>query len=125
MLAMTLAAPRAPLRAERRTSREPGPGEVRLKVRACGVCRTDLHVVDGELPMRRADIVPGHEIVGVVGYAARLEKSRRSGRASDLGPAWLAETCGHCAYCLAEAENLCDQPSFNELDPRRRFRRRR
>ncbi len=110
MLAMALNAPNAGLRAEQREPLEPGPGQLRLRVRACGVCRTDLHVVDGELPMRRPSIVPGHEIVGVV-EAIGAGVERRLGER--LGAAWLAHTCGRCAYCLAGEENLCDAPDFN------------
>jgi alcohol dehydrogenase, propanol-preferring len=111
MFAMAFAGPHARLRPEQRPSREPGPGELRLKVRACGVCRTDLHVVDGDLPIRRPSIVPGHEIVGVIEAVGVGVEAHRLGER--VGAAWLAETCGHCAYCLAGEENLCDTPGFN------------
>ncbi len=80
---------------------EPGPGQVLLRVRACGVCRTDLHVVDGELPQCRTPITPGHEIVGtVVGTGKRV------------GVPWLGWTCGECAHCRAGRENLCERARF-------------
>jgi propanol-preferring alcohol dehydrogenase len=111
MLAMTLHAPGAPLAAERRPDPVPGPGEVRLAVRACGVCRTDLHVVDGELSRRCEAVVPGHEVVGVVeAIGAGVQGVAIGDR---LGAAWLGETCGRCRYCLEGAENLCDAPVFH------------
>ncbi|MGH7023337.1 MAG: zinc-dependent alcohol dehydrogenase family protein [Caulobacteraceae bacterium] len=99
-----------PLEPTRRSDPSPGPGEVRLRVSACGVCRTDLHVIDGELPPAPLPIVPGHEIVGVVeavgeGVVAGLIGQR-------LGVPWLGRTCGRCRYCLEGQENLCDHPSF-------------
>jgi alcohol dehydrogenase, propanol-preferring len=92
---------------------QPRDGQVLLRVRACGVCRTDLHIVDGELPNTRVPIVPGHEIVGEVlqcGGGVRLEKGMR------VGVPWLGYTCGHCAYCAADAENLCDSARFTGYD---------
>jgi propanol-preferring alcohol dehydrogenase len=88
----------------------PGPGEVRLKVLACGVCRTDLHVVDGELPPVRAQITPGHEIVGVVEALGEGVSAPRMGERVGVG--WLASTCGVCPYCRDGRENLCDAPQF-------------
>lgn len=110
MLRMVLKAPRTPLVAEVCADPEPGPGELRLRVRACGVCRTDLHVVDGDLPPRRPAIVPGHEIVGIVdavgpGVTGAAVGERR-------GVPWLGGTCGACRYCREGQENLCDDPSF-------------
>lgn len=110
MFAMVLTAPKTPLTAERRPDPDPGPGEVRLRVLACGVCRTDLHVVDGELPQVRPAIIPGHEIVGRVeaigaGVAGVALGDRR-------GVPWLGETCGRCRYCRDGEENLCDHPGF-------------
>ncbi len=87
----------------------PGPGQIRVRVEACGVCRTDLHVVDGELPDIRPPIVPGHEIVGRIeaaGEGVRLPLGAR------VGVAWLGRACGHCPYCLSAHENLCDEPVF-------------
>ena len=90
--------------------RQPGPGEIRVKVSACGVCRTDLHVVDGELPKPRVPIIPGHEIIGridVIGVGVEgLSVGER------VGIPWLGHTCGICAYCMGAKENLCDRPIF-------------
>jgi propanol-preferring alcohol dehydrogenase len=90
--------------------RQPGPGEIRIKVAACGVCRTDLHVLDGELPGRRFPIIPGHEVVGRVdvlgGGVTALSLGQR------VGIPWLGHVCGVCRYCLAGRENLCDHPLF-------------
>jgi len=110
MLAMVLPGPGQPLVAETRPEPAPGPGEIRLRVRACGVCRTDLHVVDGELPPRRPRIVPGHEIVGIVEAVGPGTIGVAVG--DRLGAAWLGETCGRCRYCQAREENLCDAPQF-------------
>jgi propanol-preferring alcohol dehydrogenase len=91
-----------PLRAVSRDVPEPGEGEVLVRVRACGVCRTDLHVVEGDLPPHRSAVIPGHEIVGeVVRSAGRFAAGDR------VGVAWLRGTCGSCAYCRRGAENLC------------------
>jgi propanol-preferring alcohol dehydrogenase len=110
MFAMALHAPGRPLEPLRGRDPEPGPGEVRLKIKACGVCRTDLHVVDGDLPLKRLPITPGHEIVGVVD---RLGEGVASVRLGDrLGVPWLGWTCGVCRYCRAGEENLCDAPQF-------------
>jgi len=90
---------------------EPGRGEVRLAVQACGVCRTDLHVVDGELAAVRPSVIPGHEIIGrVEAIGPGVEGLALGDR---LGAPWLGETCGRCRYCLAGEENLCDAPGFN------------
>ncbi len=89
---------------------EPGPGEVRVKVTACGVCRTDLHVVDGELPHPKVPIIPGHEIVGrIEAIGAGVEQLTVGER---VGIPWLGHTCGVCPYCLSGEENLCDRPVF-------------
>jgi propanol-preferring alcohol dehydrogenase len=111
MHAMVLDRPGAPLRLEQRPDPSPGPGEVRLRVEACAVCRTDLHIVDGELAVPRLPIVPGHEIVGTVdragdGVPAALGAGRR------VGVPWLGHTCGACRYCRSSRENLCDAPLF-------------
>ncbi|HEY4914595.1 MAG TPA: zinc-dependent alcohol dehydrogenase family protein [Candidatus Dormibacteraeota bacterium] len=88
----------------------PGPGQVLLKVRACGICRTDLHLVDGELPEPKLPIVPGHQIVGVVMEAgAGVERPRVGDR---VGVPWLGWTCGECVYCRTGRENLCDRARF-------------
>jgi propanol-preferring alcohol dehydrogenase len=110
MFAMSLAAPGEPLRWEERPSPAPRAGELRLRVCACGVCRTDLHVVDGELAPRRRPIVPGHEIVGVVEALGPEVAGVAVG--DRLGVPWLGRTCGRCRYCRAGEENLCDSPEF-------------
>jgi propanol-preferring alcohol dehydrogenase len=89
---------------------EPGPGELRVRVRACAVCRTDLHVVDGELPDPRLPIVPGHEIVGVVDAVGA--GVREPGIGARVGIPWLGGTCGRCRYCAADRENLCERAVF-------------
>jgi alcohol dehydrogenase, propanol-preferring len=107
---MTLARPGAPLFLRERARPEPGPRELRLRVLACGVCRTDLHVVDGELAHPNLPIVPGHEIVGnVEAIGAGVEGFSKDQR---VGVPWLGGTCGACPYCLGGRENLCDNPSF-------------
>ena len=89
---------------------EPAAGEIRVRIAACGVCRTDLHVVDGELPDPRLPIIPGHEIVGRVdAIGAGVEGFSLGMR---VGIPWLGHTCGHCPYCLGGRENLCDAPLF-------------
>lgn len=89
---------------------QPGDGEVRVAVSACGVCRTDLHVVDGELPRPKPALIPGHEIVGVVDACGPGVVGLRPG--DRIGVPWLAHTCQHCAYCASGQENLCDTPLF-------------
>ena len=90
--------------------REPGPGEVRVRVTACGVCRTDLHVLDGELPGIKYPIIPGHEIVGRVEALGEGVTTLQPGQR--VGIPWLGHTCGTCPYCLSQRENLCDRPLF-------------
>ncbi|WJS83857.1 zinc-dependent alcohol dehydrogenase family protein [Paracoccus sp. TOH] len=90
--------------------RRPGPGEIRVRVSACGVCRTDLHVVDGELRDRHLPVVPGHEIVGRVDALGPGVTGLRPGER--VGIPWLGHTCGACPYCRAGQENLCDAPQF-------------
>lgn len=88
----------------------PGADDVLLKVSACGVCRTDLHVIDGELPQPKHLLIPGHEIVGVVvGKGAQVERFAIGQR---LGVPWLGRTCGHCRYCASGRENLCGEALF-------------
>jgi propanol-preferring alcohol dehydrogenase len=106
---MVLESPGAPLSLRRREPLRPGPGQVLLAVRACAVCRTDLHLIDGELPAVRHPIVPGHEIVGAVaacGPGVELAPGAR------LGVPWLGWACGSCQYCRAGQENLCDRARF-------------
>ena len=99
-----------PLEAVEMEDPEPGPGEVRVAVRACAVCRTDLHVVEGDLPEERRPIVPGHQIVGVVDALGpgcdRLEAGER------IGIAWLRSTCGECRFCRSGRENLCGESRY-------------
>ena len=107
---MVLPSPGRHLVLEERPDPLPGPGEVLVRVEACGVCRTDLHVVDGELPDIRRPIVPGHEIVGIVEALGSGVLAPRVGQR--VGVPWLGHTCGRCPYCLTERENLCDRPVF-------------
>lgn len=89
---------------------EPGAGEVLIRVHACGVCRTDLHLLDGELPNPSLPLIPGHEIVGnVVKNGARADRFAVGQR---VGVPWLARTCGHCRYCMSGRENLCEEARF-------------
>ncbi len=92
----------------------PAAGQLRLRVVACGVCRTDLHVAEGDLPVHRANVVPGHEIVGVVDQIGEGVTSRRLGER--VGAAWLSRACGRCRFCLANRENLCLDPTFTGWD---------
>lgn len=113
MRAMVLRRTGDPLVPEERPTPEPGAGEVLLRVRACAVCRTDLHEIDGELAGSRRPIVPGHEIVGEVvgsGEGVELPPGER------LGVPWLGSTCGRCAYCVRGEENLCDEARFTGHD---------
>jgi alcohol dehydrogenase, propanol-preferring len=110
MRAMVLTAPGAPLQLQERQDPAPGPGEVRVKISACGVCRTDLHVVDGELPGISYPIVPGHEVVGRVDVLGAGVSALRIGER--VGVPWLGYTCGECSYCTSGQENLCDRPLF-------------
>ncbi len=109
MRAMVLRRAGERLAMEERPDPEPGPGQIRVRVEACGVCRTDLHVVDGELPDPKLPIVPGHEIVGRVEAAAHGVNLKLGSR---VGVPWLGHACGHCPYCLSARENLCDTPLF-------------
>jgi propanol-preferring alcohol dehydrogenase len=110
MRAMVLEQAGRPLQSRELPTPEPGPGQVAIRVSACGVCRTDLHVVDGELDRPKLPLVPGHEIVGRVTAlgpgVAGLALGQR------VGVPWLGHTCGRCRYCAARAENLCDAPGF-------------
>ncbi len=110
MKAMVLRAIGTPLVLEERRLPTPGPGEIRVRVEACAVCRTDLHVVDGELPNPVLPIVPGHEIVGIVEAAGRGVLQPEVG--TRVGVPWLGHACGHCPYCRTMRENLCDDPLF-------------
>ena len=110
MRAMVLHRPRHLLRLGELDEAEPGPGEVRVRVSACGVCRTDLHVVDGELPPQRLPVVPGHQIVGRVDFAG--QGVEEIGGGDRVGIPWLGWTCGVCRYCTSARENLCEFAQF-------------
>ncbi len=111
MRAMMLHAAHEPLRlAEVAAPPQPGPRELLIRVRACGVCRTDLHILDGELDKPKLPLVPGHEIVGTVEAAGRQVERLRVG--DRVGVPWLGWTCGSCAYCRSGRENLCDRARF-------------
>jgi len=91
-----------------------GPGEVVVRVLACGVCRTDLHIVDGELPPHRSPIIPGHEVVGRITHLGKRVAGLELGQR--VGIPWLGHACGHCSYCVHGHENLCDTPQFTGYD---------
>jgi len=110
MRAMVLTAPRRPLAEEERVTRKPAQAEILVSIEACAVCRTDLHVVDGELPRPRLPLIPGHEIVGRVTALGAGVTAFQCGQR--VGIPWLGHTCGCCAYCRSGDENLCDQPLF-------------
>ncbi|WP_212625020.1 zinc-dependent alcohol dehydrogenase family protein [Pseudomonas sp. PP3] len=110
MRAMVLHSPGQPLRREERPIPTPGAHQLLIKVLACGVCRTDLHLVDGELPQAVLPRVPGHEIVGEVVAVGPHAAAERIGQR--VGVPWLGWTCGQCAYCQSGRENLCDQALF-------------
>jgi len=110
MQAMILKRIGLPLEWTSLANRQPGPGEIRVKVGACGVCRTDLHVVDGELPNPHLPIIPGHEIVGRIDVVGSGVEGLHVGER--VGIPWLGHTCGVCPYCLEHRENLCDHPLF-------------
>lgn len=110
MRAMVLESVGTPLKVVDRPDPIPGPGEIRLRVEACAVCRTDLHVIDGDLRHPRLPLIPGHEIVGIIDTVG--EGVARSRVGHRVGVPWLGHTCGHCPYCVAGSENLCDQPDF-------------
>ncbi len=110
MRAMVLEKPGQPLQLVQRPIPRPGPGQILLKVKACGVCRTDLHVADGDLTMTCLPIIPGHEIVGEV--VALGEGVNQLHPGQRIGVPWLGHTCGHCRFCRMDRENLCDHPEF-------------
>jgi propanol-preferring alcohol dehydrogenase len=107
---MILEKPGEPLRAVDLPTPQPRTNEVLIRVSACGVCRTDLHVVDGELPNPQLPLIPGHEIIGVVAECGRNARRFRIGQR--VGVPWLGWTCGKCKYCLNGHENLCDRAIF-------------
>lgn len=110
MRAMVLHQQKQRLRLETRPVPEPGDGEVRIRVRTCAVCRTDLHVVDGDLAPRKMPVVPGHEVIGVVDAVGDGVGDIRLGER--VGVPWLASACGRCDYCLSGRENLCAAAEF-------------
>jgi alcohol dehydrogenase, propanol-preferring len=110
MRAMVLEAPGQPLRAMDLAIPTPSPTQVLVQIHACGICRTDLHVVDGELTQPKLPLIPGHQIVGtVVAMGERVERLTLGER---VGVPWLGSTCHHCRYCLSGRENLCDYAEF-------------
>ena len=110
MHAMVLNKVGEPLEWTELPDRQPGPGQIRVTIAACGVCRTDLHVVDGELPHPQVPIIPGHQIVGRIDALGAGFEGLRIGER--VGIPWLGHTCGLCAYCKMQRENLCDSPLF-------------
>jgi propanol-preferring alcohol dehydrogenase len=110
MHAMVLDAPGRALRLATLPRPVPGPGQVLLAVSACGVCRTDLHLVDGELPNPKLPVIPGHEIVGTVVERGPGVSEHQVG--ARIGVPWLGGTCGHCGYCASGRENLCAEARF-------------
>ncbi|HSG14325.1 MAG TPA: zinc-dependent alcohol dehydrogenase family protein [Gaiellaceae bacterium] len=111
MRAMLLDSPRTPLRPADLPDPSAGPGQALLRVRACGVCRTDLHIVDGELAHPKLPLVPGHQVVAEV-----LESAGRFPPGARVGVPWLGWTCGECRFCRSGAENLCDRARFTGYD---------
>jgi alcohol dehydrogenase, propanol-preferring len=109
--AMVLDSPGTPLRVAEISEPEPGAGEILVAVSACGVCRTDLHIVDGELPEPKLPLVPGHQIVG-----RTVTPGERFAEGDLVGVPWLAWTCGECRYCTTGRENLCDRARFTGYD---------
>ena len=114
MRAMLLERQRQPLRAAELPEPEPGPGQALISVHACGVCRTDLHIVDGDLTEPKLPLVPGHQIVGTVVGAG--EGAERFAIGERVGVPWLGWTCGECRYCASGRENLCDRARFTGYD---------
>jgi propanol-preferring alcohol dehydrogenase len=110
MLAMVLDTPGKTLRKANVPTPKPGPGQLLIRVHACAVCRTDLHIVDGELRQAKLPLIPGHEIVGTV--AALSEEITRFKIGDRIGVPWLGWTCGQCSYCKSCQENLCDEAKF-------------
>jgi alcohol dehydrogenase, propanol-preferring len=114
MRAMLFESVGRPLRAAQVPAPKAGPGQVRVKVQTCGICRTDLHVLDGELPHPKLPLIPGHQIVGVVDATGEGVSTPAVGE--QVGVPWLGSTCGRCRYCLSGRENLCDQARFTGYD---------
>lgn len=110
MKAMVLEAPARPLCLKEIEIPDCGPDQVLIRIHACAVCRTDLHVVDGELSQPKLPLIPGHEIIGDIAVCgSKVERFQQGDR---VGVPWLGHTCGHCQYCRSGHENLCDEASF-------------
>jgi propanol-preferring alcohol dehydrogenase len=110
MQAMVFEGPGKPLQMTEVADPNPGPGQVLLEVKACAVCRTDFHIVDGELTRPKLPLIPGHEVIGVVRQTGQdVDRFHKGDR---VGIPWLGWTCGQCAYCLGDRENLCDRALF-------------
>ena len=105
MRAMVLSAPATPLRMQKRDDPIPGDGEIRIRISACGVCRTDLHIIDGELKSPKLPLIPGHEVIATVVKVGDGVRHFKEG--DSVGVPWLAYTCGKCNNCLSGRENLC------------------
>ena len=117
---MLLEEPRRPLREAVLQTPTPAPGQLLIQVRACGVCRTDLHVADGELPNPKLPLVLGHEIVGTVAEAgAGVDRFAPGDR---VGVPWLGWTCGECRFCRTARENLCERARFTGYQDRKSTR---
>src|SRR4051812_30653582 len=101
----------SPLRLTEIPDPKPEANEVRVKVRCCAICRTDLHIIEGDLPPAKLPVVPGHQIVGVVDRVGPACKRMKSG--SRVGIAWLRHTCGQCRFCTTGRENLCEQSRYS------------
>jgi propanol-preferring alcohol dehydrogenase len=114
MRAMRLAAPGGPLQLADAAPGAAGTGQVKIEVRACGVCRTDLHIIDGELDRPKLPLIPGHEIVGIVREVGAGVTTLRPGER--VGVPWLGWTCGRCPYCRSGRENLCERARFTGYD---------
>jgi len=99
-----------PLRFKEIPTPDPSDHEIRIKVHACGICRTDIHIAEGDLPLKKAPLILGHEIVGIVDKVGKSVKSFKPGDRS--GVAWLNHACGKCRFCLSGKENLCSQAAF-------------
>lgn len=110
MKAMVFRAAGRPLVLEDVADPHPGPGQIRIRVEACAVCRTDLHIVDADLPNPKHPVIPGHEIVGIIDEVGDASLEPRLDERVGVG--WLGHTCGHCPFCQADRENLCDAPLF-------------
>lgn len=117
MRAMVLEEPGGRLKAKEVTVPEPGPGQVRVRVEACAVCRTDLHVIDGELPPHKLPLIPGHQSVGIVeAVGPGVVEGGGPGPGERVGIPWLGWTCGECLYCRNGRENLCERAKFTGYD---------